>query len=523
MMHFFGRWVPRYPARDAQALDAYWSDLRRGAAAKPSAGLPSDVADVAERLSSEIRSNDATDGFVRRLRAQLEDAHAAQAAQPDTRMWAGPAIGPNSRSRTPVRETEEQQIMSASTDRPVALEQRRWSKELWKIAAAVLAFAVVGALLVLLLRDGDDEPQIVQPGPTPTIAPTPAGTASASPSSTSTVEPEATSTLNTPPTEGLSSGFQTMTAAAGNTAATQAAGPLPDGAAIDATIESIPFEGPVSSAAFGAGSLWVEHLNSEGGAVISRVDPATHEVIATLDTGVFLYSASDIAVYVSTILPFQGVALDVQWIDPATNEVAGQLQGPEGFDPGYVAATSDAVWVGSFTSLIYRFDPATGELVATVEVDSPQEFAASDDAVWVPGRETGLVSRIDASTNTVSATVQLDVGIHIAQLADGELWIASHDGTLTRLNPDTLEVITQYAVPNADGSGNVEISGFAIDGDSLWVMGQDDGTLYRVDRATGEVIGSTLIGSSTQVVPVGDGSIWIYDDTRNAVLRITPN
>lgn len=233
MMHRFSRWVPRHVPRDVQSLDDYWTNLRRGANSEPPAELPADVADVAERLSSQIPANDAADAFVRRLRAQLEDAHAAQAAQPSPHLWTGPAIGPDSRRHTPVRETEEQQIMPASIDQTALLEERRRSTELWKFAAAIAAFVVVGALLVLLLRDTDDEPVIVAPDPTTTIAPTPAGTPSAAPSPTSTQAASATSTravtatstLAATATQGLAPSLATLTAEA---AATEAAQPTPD-------------------------------------------------------------------------------------------------------------------------------------------------------------------------------------------------------------------------------------------------------------------------------------------------------
>src|SRR3954453_17434544 len=56
----------------------------------------------------------------------------------DPRAWTEPAL---TRHR-PARESEEQPSMTSSTDTPISLPQRRWSKELWKIAAAILVFAV---------------------------------------------------------------------------------------------------------------------------------------------------------------------------------------------------------------------------------------------------------------------------------------------------------------------------------------------------------------------------------------------
>lgn len=290
------------------------------------------------------------------------------------------------------------------------------------------------------------------------------------------------------------------------------------------TVTEIPVDGLYDWAVFGAGSVWVSFQGDDGREKIARIDPATNEVAATIDTGGYPYAASGDAVYAFSF--DSGDTPDIVRIDPATNEIVGQLQGPDGFDPNSVAVAGDAVWVANRASsnAVYRFDPATGALVATVEVEAPQLLAATEDAAWVPGYVSGELSRIDAATNTVTGVVDLDAGIVHAEVFDGDVWVANrNEGALTRVDPDTMTVVTTYTIPNADGSGSVDVVGFAVLPGSIWVMGLDDEMLYRVDPASGAVIGTVFLGFGVQVMPVGDGSFWIRDHENDVVLRITPN
>ena len=80
--------------------------------------------------------------------------------------------------------------MSSTTDtahEPVPIQQRRWAREALKLAAAAVIFITIGAVLALTLRDDDDTPAVVSPGPTPTPVVAPSPTATAAPASSPTV------------------------------------------------------------------------------------------------------------------------------------------------------------------------------------------------------------------------------------------------------------------------------------------------------------------------------------------------
>lgn len=95
--------------------------------------------------------------------------------------------------------------------------------------------------------------------------------------------------------------------------------------------------GPIGLAA-GDGSLWVTNANDDS---VSRIDPATDKVVATID------------------LP--------------------------GATPTGVLVTSDGVWVAGYkTNALYRIDPATNTVLGSVTLPGPgQGIASVGGHIWV--------------------------------------------------------------------------------------------------------------------------------------------
>jgi YVTN family beta-propeller protein len=100
--------------------------------------------------------------------------------------------------------------------------------------------------------------------------------------------------------------------------------------------------------AVGEGGVWV--MNQTDG-TISRVDPTTDTVIATIDSGAQIFGG-DIAVGGGSVWVRGGPELLAR-IDPATNLVT-ERYGPDA-GSGSVAADDDAVWVTAHdVSMIWR-------------------------------------------------------------------------------------------------------------------------------------------------------------------------
>jgi streptogramin lyase len=74
--------------------------------------------------------------------------------------------------------------------------------------------------------------------------------------------------------------------------------------------------------------------------------------------------------------------------------------------------------------------------------------------------------------------------------------------------------------PIAVGSAPLRI---ATASDAIWVTSEPEGTLTRLDPASGDPVGRALrLGAGISGVAVGAGSVWISDPPRGEVLRVDP-
>ena len=123
--------------------------------------------------------------------------------------------------------------------------------------------------------------------------------------------------------------------------------------------------------------------------------------------------------------------------------------------------------------------------------------------------------RIDAATNKVGLRVPLDGPV----ASDGkEVWIGVDAGPnglpqVVRIDPVSGKVITAV---DLDTSG---ISDLAVGLGSVWVA---DGGLFRIDAATGRIVGRLDLGGDGGDVVVAGGAVWVTADGQPYVLRISP-
>jgi YVTN family beta-propeller protein len=140
----------------------------------------------------------------------------------------------------------------------------------------------------------------------------------------------------------------------------------------------------------GFGSVWVTNF---GSATITRIDPATNEVITTFDAG---------------------------W-------------GPEG-----IGFTDDAVWVANVRDgTVSRIDPATNAVVDTTETGALTEGIVVDPNGLVYAAVTGAlgVAGIDPQTNEVVAVFSAGNEPRRMIIRGDELWVTNTaDGTVQILD-----------------------------------------------------------------------------------------
>lgn len=242
-------------------------------------------------------------------------------------------------------------------------------------------------------------------------------------------------------------------------------------------------------------AVWVSDASD---ATLTRVDPATVEVVATIDT----VTAIDPDETFDTVLPGPGTPDDVAatdgavWVtdqiggqvtitrvDPATNEVAGTVDGGDGSSVGSIAATEDVLWSFNGSEAdgfhVTRVDPERGPtLVSDAGGESTTGVAATDEAVWVLDVD-GTLTRVDPESGDEVDTFTVDVGAAVAvAVADTALWVVDRDrGTVLRVDPGSGRVVDTIDVGG-------QPAGVAAGDTALWVTDAEAGTLTRVELAS---------------------------------------
>lgn len=242
-------------------------------------------------------------------------------------------------------------------------------------------------------------------------------------------------------------------------------------------------------------AVWVSDASD---ATLTRIDPTTVEVVATVDT----VTAIDPDETFDTIQPGPGTPDDVAatagavWVtdqiggqvtitrvDPATNEVVGTVDGGDGSSVGSIAATEDVLWSFNGSEAdgyhVTRVDPEGGPtLVSDAGGESTTGVAADDDALWVLDVD-GTVTRVDPESGDVLDTFTVDVGAAVAvAVSDTSLWVADGDGgTVLRVDPSTGRVLDTIDVGG-------QPAGVAVSDTALWVTDAEAGTLTRVELAS---------------------------------------
>jgi hypothetical protein len=107
-----------------------------------------------------------------------------------------------------------------------------------------------------------------------------------------------------------------------------------------------------------------------------------------------------------------------------------------------MAAASDAIWVSTGSPKVVRIDPATNQIAGEVPIEvsgGPGSVAVGPSGVWVsldsPQPEARGLALIDPATNTVRATVPVPLGIDWIVTDATSLWFVSiDDASVTRID-----------------------------------------------------------------------------------------
>lgn len=264
----------------------------------------------------------------------------------------------------------------------------------------------------------------------------------------------------------------------------------------------------------GHGSLWVSNA---GSGTVTRVDPATGEVVKQIDVG---GSPTDDEAGSG----FQWVANPalsaVQRIDPDTDEVRTISVGSRG-KPISISVGQGAVWVVVQDDKLIRIGIHSLRAATITLVHHPVDVAAREGAVWVLDRNKGLLKLSDAGDSILSTMNVHSRGIGDVYTGPGALWIASHStNSIEQIDPST-----GVFVSTTDLQG--DYIDMAITPTGVWALSDaGDGAAYltHLDAKTGTPIGSAskLQGDPVQITNTNP-DLWIALHADGGVIRVPQN
>jgi YVTN family beta-propeller protein len=225
-----------------------------------------------------------------------------------------------------------------------------------------------------------------------------------------------------------------------------------------------------------------------GNEQVTRIDPATNSVVATIPVAATGAGPAGVAVGAGAVWVPVAVPGALWGIDPATDKVTSKISlgGPLSGSIS-VGAAGDTVWVaccgrsstGASTSggRLLRIDPRRKRVVADIALNaSPVAIAADTSAAWV-ATAGGQVLMVNPKRNRVTATINAGGPLgfdHTIAVGASGVWLADpFDEQLVRIDPKTRRVMAR--IPAG------AVTTLAVTKDAVWALSSLG--LVRVDPA----------------------------------------
>ena len=182
-----------------------------------------------------------------------------------------------------------------------------------------------------------------------------------------------------------------------------------------------------------------------------------------------------------------------------------------------------SVWLSNNeTGILSRMDPATGEIIGTIEVNPNPEItrydlnAVSDGSyVWATGIDDAMV-KIDPATNEIVERVDVGTLAYRIAVNDGQLWLTDLDqgGRVIRLDTASGETMVDERFPYWPAA-------LAVTDSEVWMAPYQGSYMLRLDPATGAQLDRFDVASfSMAIVPLGD-SLYITGNQERALERFS--
>jgi len=251
---------------------------------------------------------------------------------------------------------------------------------------------------------------------------------------------------------------------------------------------------------------------------IALIDPKTGKEIAHIATTSVkapveaTYAAG--AFWILNLEPLSFVQVDAKK-GSIVRQIASPFEEPGGF-----AIDERSLWFADYAHpIIARIDIASGREVDRLDLsksikptdDGFAALALGDDSLWAAGKNRGQVFRIDPGTGKVQATID-DSNSWAAAFGDGVLWTGSFGGV------NRVDSATNTTADTAVPAGHVA-SSMAVGGGFAWTADESKGVVYKIDRA-GKIAGTIQTGIGARGVSFSDGKLWVANQDVGTVSGI---
>jgi YVTN family beta-propeller protein len=174
-----------------------------------------------------------------------------------------------------------------------------------------------------------------------------------------------------------------------------------------------------------------------------------------------------------------------------------------GDSPTDIAVGRGKVWVADVE--VVQIDPELGKAVGSTGYVGALLVAVTEDSLWYTSVDGDFAERIDLSANTGK---EIAVGTTPTAVAVGEgaAWVAnSGDGTVSRIDLDTNQVVATISV----GTEAVDVE---VGEGLVWVTAPSSGAVARVDPRTNKLAGPPIaVGTGAWRVAIGEGAVWVTE------------
>jgi YVTN family beta-propeller protein len=156
-----------------------------------------------------------------------------------------------------------------------------------------------------------------------------------------------------------------------------------------------------------------------------------------------------------------------------------------------------------------------GALVGQVPLETRSgQVAAGEGAVWVAS-EDGTVSRVDPVTRRVVQKIPVGRDPAGVAVGGGAVWVAtSGERSVSWINPSTNTVVKRVPVGNGP-------TGITVGEGAVWVANSLDNSVSRIDATTGRYVATIGVGGTPSGVAAGLGAVWVSNASDGTVSRIS--